>query len=132
MLKVSHTEDFSESQCLLFLFHAVESLAQAEELCRRVYFPIQPPSIGALTLFNGMFKVILSDLISHPHDEVADEDVKHFHDLCRANFQAGIETYELVTTPSYEHTLALSIAVRWARYKVYSTTTNADAETGRR
>lgn len=39
------------------------------------------------------------------------EDLQSVYDLCRTNFQAGIKTYELVTIPSYEHALALSIAV---------------------
>ncbi|RSL41279.1 hypothetical protein CEP54_015874 [Fusarium duplospermum] len=39
------------------------------------------------------------------------EEVKKFHSICHENFQSGYETYEVVTGPTYQHTLILSIAL---------------------
>lgn len=93
------------------MFYAVQDLWQVEELCRRIYFPLEPLSPSELTLFNGMFFVILGDLLSQTHDGLDYEEVKKFHSICHENFQAGYETYEVVTVPTYQHTLILSIAV---------------------
>ncbi|WAO85963.1 Fungal-trans domain-containing protein [Fusarium falciforme] len=99
-----------ETRSLLFLFYAVQDLWQVEELCRRIYFPLEPLSASELTLFNGMFFVILGDLMNQTHDGLDDEEVKKFHSICHENFQSGYETYEVVTGPTYQHTLILSIA----------------------
>ncbi|KAH8721715.1 fungal-specific transcription factor domain-containing protein [Ilyonectria robusta] len=100
-----------DTQSLLFLFHAVHDRSQVEELCRRVHFPLEPLSAGELTLFNGIFLVILGDLKIQKHSSLSEEDVNRFYDICQENFQAGIETYETAMIPSYHHTLALSIAL---------------------
>ena len=76
-----------------------------------MYFPVETPSIGVLTLFHGMLQVILSDLINQEAIGTDGEDLKSLYELCQANFQSGIETYELVAIPSYENALALAIAV---------------------
>ncbi|RTE73794.1 hypothetical protein BHE90_011770 [Fusarium euwallaceae] len=100
-----------ETRSLLFLFYAVQDLWQVEELCRRIYFPLEPLSASELTLFNGMFLVILGDLMSQTHDGLDGDEVKKFHSICHDNFQSGYETYEVVIGPTYQHTLILSIAL---------------------
>ena len=100
---------------MLFLFNPVEDLEQVEELCKRVYFPVEPLSMGEVTLFNGMLFVILSDVISSGEFGSFDEEqlgeMKAYQESCQSNFMAGLETYEVGGIPSYEHALALCIGV---------------------
>ncbi|KAH7148222.1 fungal-specific transcription factor domain-containing protein [Dactylonectria macrodidyma] len=100
-----------DTKSLLFLFHAVQDQSQVEELCRRIYFPLEPLSASELILFNGMFSVILSDLMNHTHENLDEEEVRRFQSVCQENFESAYETYEVVTSPTYQHTLALSIAL---------------------
>lgn len=102
---------YLDTKSLLFLFHAVQDFSHVEELCRRIYFPLEPLSASELTLFNGIFSVILGDFMNHTHDGLDEDEVRQFQSVCQENFQSGYETYEVVTAPTYQHTLTLSIAV---------------------
>lgn len=93
------------------LFYPVENLAQVEDLCRRAYFPISPILTGELVLLNGMLSVLLSELMHFPQPGICREEVEYSHNICRENFEVGIETYEVMAVPRYENALALCMAV---------------------
>lgn len=76
-----------------------------------MYFPVDPVTIGANTLFNGYLSILLRDIDFTANPEIDPEEANRMHDLCHANFKAGIETYEVMAVPTYEHILILCIAV---------------------
>ncbi|TEA17699.1 Thioredoxin domain-containing protein [Colletotrichum sidae] len=95
---------------VLFLFYAVENRAQVEDLCRRVYFSVEPVTIGEITLLNGFLSVLLRDINFDAHPEFSPEEVSRLYNLSYASFKAGVETYEVMAAPTFEHTLILSMA----------------------
>lgn len=101
----------SETQSLLFLFHPVHDLAQLETLCQRIYFPVNPLSTGELTLFHGMLYFSMWELQCTPGSGLSPDEVQRYRDICWTNFQAGLDTHELAAIPTYENTLALTMAV---------------------
>ncbi|GJN85500.1 hypothetical protein PLIIFM63780_009067 [Purpureocillium lilacinum] len=99
-----------ETQSLLFLFHPVHDLAQLETLCQRIYFPVNPLSTGELTLFHGMLYFSMWELQCAPGSGLSPDEVQRYRDICWTNFQAGLDTHELAAIPTYENTLALTMA----------------------
>ncbi|KAL3296085.1 C6 transcription factor [Colletotrichum asianum] len=97
-------------QSILFLFYAVENRVQVEDLCRRVYFSVDPVTIGEVTLLNGFLSVLLRDIDFEKHPEFDPQETSRVYNMCHANFKSGIETYEVMAVPTFEHTLILSIA----------------------
>ncbi|KAF4829373.1 hypothetical protein CGCTS75_v006740 [Colletotrichum tropicale] len=97
-------------QSILFLFYAVENRVQVEDLCRRVYFSVDPVTIGEVTLLNGFLSVLLRDIDYEKHPEFDPQETSRVYNMCHANFKSGIETYEVMAVPTFEHTLILSIA----------------------
>lgn len=65
-----------------------------------------------MTLFNGMIAILLEeqDMMRHRNSQ---EHVQNnsFRAACETNFQAGVEKYEVLAIPTYEHALILSLAV---------------------
>lgn len=111
LAKLSSKPDHS----ILFLFYAVENRIQVEELCRRVYFSVEPVTIGEVTLLNGFLSVLLRDIDFESNPEFSPEEANRLYTMCNSNFKAGVETYEVMAVPTFEHTLILSIAVSKAR-----------------
>ncbi|KAK1517642.1 uncharacterized protein CCOS01_11899 [Colletotrichum costaricense] len=79
---------------ILFLFYAVENRIQVEELCRRVYFSVEPVTIGEVTLLNGFLSVLLRDIDFESNPEFSPEEANRLYTMCNSNFKAGVETYE--------------------------------------
>ncbi|KAL0936360.1 C6 transcription factor [Colletotrichum truncatum] len=97
-------------QSVLFLYYAIENRLQVEELCRKVYFSVDPVTTGQVTLLNGCLSVLLRDIDFEKHPELNPEETSRFYNLCYTNFKTGIETYEVMAIPTLEHTLILAIA----------------------
>ncbi|KAK6213861.1 c6 transcription factor [Colletotrichum tabaci] len=95
---------------VLFLFYAVENRKQVEDLCRRVYFSVEPVTVGEITLLHGYLSVLFKDIDFEARPEFNREETDRYYKLCDANFKAGVETYEVMAVPSFEHTLILFIA----------------------
>jgi hypothetical protein len=98
-------------QSILALYHPVDGISQVEELCKRIYFPFESLAVGEITLFNGFMTVLLRDVVAQPQETLSSDETEKYYALCRANFGHGIKSYDVMLTPSYQHTLALSIAV---------------------
>ncbi|WQF84809.1 hypothetical protein CDEST_09823 [Colletotrichum destructivum] len=95
---------------VLFIFYAVENRKQVEDLCRRVYFSVEPVTIGEITLLHGCLSVLLKDIDFEARPEFNREETDRYYKLCDSNFKAGVETYEVMAMPTFEHTLILFIA----------------------
>ncbi|KAH0846866.1 hypothetical protein FOPE_11223 [Fonsecaea pedrosoi] len=86
-----------------------------ERLCQKVYFPVEPVSLGHVTSMHGLLFYVLQDCIvmRDPLGEIY--DLPGSSTQCARNFSAGIETYELLAIPSFESILALTIAIMKAQ-----------------
>ncbi|RTE84707.1 hypothetical protein BHE90_000774 [Fusarium euwallaceae] len=85
-------------------------MKQVEDLCRRVYFPVQAVTVGELTLLSAMLAVILCVFQSFPRPEFSDQEITKYYAACKENRLTGIETYEVNMIPTFEHCLVLYIA----------------------
>lgn len=91
--------------------HPIPDLELIKTLCQRVYFPVDPVSIGDLTLLNGvMFYALWEMQLRNDHD-LDPLDIARYKGICDANFRAGVEVAEIAAVATYEHTLALNLAV---------------------
>lgn len=97
------------SDCLLTLYFPID-MKKVEDLCRRVYFPVQAVTVGELTLLSALLAVILCSLESFPQPEFSEEEVAKYQALCKENQLTGIETYEVNMVPAFEHCLVLCMA----------------------
>ncbi|KXH34802.1 hypothetical protein CSAL01_00383 [Colletotrichum salicis] len=89
---------------------SLENRIQVEKLCRRVYFSVEPVTIGEVTLLNGFLSVLLRDIDFESNPEFSAEEANRLYNMCNSNFKAGVETYEVMAVPTFEHTLILSMA----------------------
>lgn len=95
--------------------HAIIDVTFVEHLCQRVYFPTEPVSIGHVTSVNGILHLLLREyhMTQQPLDKAW--DTRRFLEQAGRNFELGVESFKLLTIPSFENVLALTIAVSIAR-----------------
>src|SRR4051812_43378514 len=84
-----------------------------EHLCQRVYFPAEPASIGHVTSVNGILYLLLReyDMLQQSAVLGPEWDVKQLLAQAKRNFDLGIQSFDLLTVPSFENVLALTISV---------------------
>lgn len=110
-MKPKSNSHLAGTQSILFLLFGVNDKAQVEDLCRRIYFPIEPLSAADMTLFHGMLAILMVEQECIGDDELQEPDKIQLRSVCEANFQAGVERFEIMAIPTYEHALILSLAV---------------------
>lgn len=69
-------------------------------------------TVGEITLLHGYLSVLFKDIDFEARPEFNREETDRYYKLCDSNFKAGVETYEVMAVPSFEHMLILFIAVR--------------------
>lgn len=91
--------------------YAITDLPLVEHLCQRVYFPTEPVSIGHVTSVNGILHLLLREyeILKKPLGE--GWDAKQLSAQASRNFDIGIESFEMMTVPSFENVLALTLGV---------------------
>lgn len=82
-----------------------------EDLCRKVYFPSNPFSMGELTLMNGMLSFVFAEYSINVDASLSSSDCITYAKLCEENFIAGLQDYECLVTPSLENIQCLMIGV---------------------
>lgn len=82
-----------------------------EELCRRIYFPIEPISRDQLMLFYGAMSLIARSVDLHPEHQLSEQEVDSTRRLCEKKFFQGVQTYEVMALPSRSRVFALYLAV---------------------
>ncbi|CEJ89795.1 hypothetical protein VHEMI05620 [[Torrubiella] hemipterigena] len=91
---------------LLPQYHPVTEFADFERLSQRIYFPLEPLTIGEVTSFHGMLSFLMWELGQHPTTEPI-EDLEMYQRACNSNFELGIETNEIAAIPSFYNATAL-------------------------
>ncbi|KAM5345682.1 hypothetical protein ACJ41O_011543 [Fusarium nematophilum] len=105
------------TESLLFTFYGISGCTQVEDLCKRIYFPVELVSTGEVTLFNGILSIILRELISLAPESHLTQDIKYYQTVCEKNFQMGAETFEVMAIPTTENAMILSLAMIHAQTK---------------
>ncbi len=103
--------NFLAFQSLLVILHPISDLEILKSLCQRIYFPVDPVSVGDLTLLNGMLFFALWEIQLRSDHDLDPQEVAQYRVICDANFRNGVESAEIAAVATYEHTLTLSIAV---------------------
>jgi hypothetical protein len=83
-----------------------------EDLFRKVYFPTEPLSVGHVTAMHGILLCLLKEFIAFKDPLAEKYDLPSYMPTIEKNFNAGLETYEMLAVPSFENVLALVLAVR--------------------
>ncbi|RSL52221.1 hypothetical protein CEP54_011019 [Fusarium duplospermum] len=89
---VALQENLPPADFVIRLLRAAQE--QVEDLCRRVYFPVQAVTVGELTLLSSMLAVILCVFQSFPRPEFSDQEIAKYEAACKESRLTGIETYE--------------------------------------
>lgn len=85
--------------------------ALIEHFCQKVYFPVEPISVGTLASMYGVLYMLLKEfeLLQNPLAKRYDLSYHVAH--CGKKFDSLLETYEIVVVPSFENVFALTMWV---------------------
>ncbi|KAL2829642.1 hypothetical protein BJY01DRAFT_227761 [Aspergillus pseudoustus] len=91
--------------------HPITDLPMVEDLFRKVYFPTEPLTIGHVTAMHGILLSLLKEFIGLKDPLAEKYDLPSYMPTVEKNFNAGLETYEILAVPSFENVLSLLLAV---------------------
>ena len=91
--------------------HSIADVPLIEYLCQRVYFPTEAVGIGHVASVNGIMHLLLREFEITQDPLGGDWDTKQLMTQAGRNFDLGVESFELLTVPSFENTFALTLAV---------------------
>ncbi|KAF2260489.1 hypothetical protein CC78DRAFT_536366 [Lojkania enalia] len=86
-----------------------------ERLCRKVYFPIEPPSPGHVAAMLGILCNCFKEFIATSDPLLEKYDLKTHLEICEQSFKVGIETFDVLAVPSLENILALTLGAMRAQ-----------------
>ncbi|KAI1368129.1 hypothetical protein F5Y08DRAFT_326165 [Xylaria arbuscula] len=95
--------------------YVVSDITFIENICRRVYFPTDPVSTGLTTAMYGLLHFLLKEISILGEPLGTEYDLKTYVTHCKRNFNAGIETYNILVIPSFENILSLTLGVIMAQ-----------------
>ncbi|KAF5674977.1 transcriptional regulatory [Fusarium heterosporum] len=90
---------------------AVTDIRLIEHFCQKVYFPSEPVTLGDITSVNGMMRLILREFIITEESLGPEYDLKELKAQAERNFDLGLETFEMLTVPSFENVLVITTAI---------------------
>ncbi|KAL2862729.1 Zn(II)2Cys6 transcription factor [Aspergillus lucknowensis] len=102
---------FKERTPLFLVSNPINDLSLVEDLFRKVYFPTEPVSIGHFTAAHGILLSLFKEFIGMKDPLTEKYDFSAHLPTCEKNFNAGIETYEILAVPSFENILSVLLAV---------------------
>lgn len=95
----------------LFSFYGLYAWNIFEDLCRKIYFPIEPIPKDYVVLFYGAFSSIARSVELPPEHQLNKQDLELTRRFCEEKFFQGVQTYEVMALPSRERVFALYLAV---------------------
>jgi hypothetical protein len=94
---------------------ALTDVRLIEHLCQRVYFPTEPVTLGHITSVNGIMRLILREFIITKDSLAEEHNLEELKAQAERNFDRGLQTFELMTVPSFENILAITAAVSYTQ-----------------
>lgn len=107
---LSHTNTYKEESAV-FSFYGLYAWKVFEDLCRRIYFPIEPVSKDQLVLFYGTVSSIARSVDLPKEHQFNEQELELTRRLCEEKFLQGVQTYEVMALPNRERIFALYLAV---------------------
>lgn len=95
----------------MFSFYGLYGWKVFEELCRRIYFPIEPIPRDQLVLFHGAISSIARNVDLPEGHQLNKQELDLTRRFCEERFFQGVQTYEVMALPSRERVFALYLAV---------------------
>lgn len=86
-----------------------------EHLCQKVYFPTEPVTLGHITSVNGIMRLLLREFIITKDSLAEEHNLEELKAQAERNFDRGLQTFELMTVPSFENILAITAAVSYSQ-----------------
>ncbi|KAF5685813.1 transcriptional regulatory [Fusarium circinatum] len=90
---------------------ALTDVRLIEHLCQKVYFPTEPVTLGHITSVNGIMRLLLREFIVTKDSLGEEYNLEELKAQAERNFDRGLQTFELLTVPSFENILAITAAV---------------------
>ncbi|KAG5817939.1 hypothetical protein H9Q74_010097 [Fusarium xylarioides] len=90
---------------------ALTDVRLIEHLCQKVYFPTEPVTLGHITSVNGIMRLLLREFIITKDSLGEEYNLEELKAQAERNFDRGLQTFELMTVPSFENILAITAAV---------------------
>ncbi|SCN83245.1 uncharacterized protein FFB20_07710 [Fusarium fujikuroi] len=90
---------------------ALTDVRLIEHLCQKVYFPTEPVTLGHVTSVNGIMRLLLREFIITKDSLGEEYNLEELKAQAERNFDRGLQTFELMTVPSFENILAITAAV---------------------
>lgn len=95
----------------VFSFYGLYAWNVFEDLCRRIYFPIEPITKDQLVLFYGAVSAIARSIDVPPEHQLNKQELEVTRRFCEEKFFQGVQTYEVMALPSRERVFAIYLAV---------------------
>ncbi|KAI2472279.1 hypothetical protein F4781DRAFT_9715 [Annulohypoxylon bovei var. microspora] len=89
--------------------YIISDISLIDDLCRRVFFPTDPVSIGLVTGVHGLLCMLLRESLTLDDPLGKEYDLKTYITQCEHNFNVGIETYDILAIPSFENVFSLTL-----------------------
>ncbi|KAI0385506.1 fungal-specific transcription factor domain-containing protein [Hypomontagnella monticulosa] len=89
----------------------IDDASLIEILCRGIYFPTEPLSVGHLTSTYGILYSVGKELLLTQNPLCNDFDIHAFVQTCEGNFDMGLKTYDILAQPSFENILGLTLGI---------------------
>ncbi|CAG8087699.1 unnamed protein product [Penicillium olsonii] len=108
-LVIGMLQRFKTRRPIFLSSYAVTDLELVENLCRSIYFPIKPICIGQAASMHGIFYFLLKEYEAMKDILCQQFDFPAQIAQCEKNFIMGLETYEIMSVPSFENILGLTM-----------------------
>ncbi|OTB09589.1 hypothetical protein M426DRAFT_316141 [Hypoxylon sp. CI-4A] len=82
-----------------------------ETLCRSLYFPTEPLTVGHLTSTYGILYFIGKEFLLTQSSLCNEFDLHAFTRTCEDNFDIGLKTHDILAQPSFHSILGLTLGV---------------------
>ncbi|KAG6356698.1 hypothetical protein INS49_014572 [Diaporthe citri] len=92
-------------------FYGLYAWKVFEDLCRRIYFPIEPIPKDQLVLFYGAVSAIARSIDVPPEHQLNKQELDLTRRFCEEKFFQGVHTYEVMALPSRERVFAIYLAM---------------------
>jgi hypothetical protein len=90
-----------------------------ERLCQKVYFPTRDISTGDVAAMHGVLYWLMKEYLSRNDDFAKRFDLATHFKSCKSSFEAGIKSHNIITVPSFENVIALTMGVSILFFREY-------------
>ncbi|KAJ5806376.1 fungal-specific transcription factor domain-containing protein [Penicillium pulvis] len=106
-LVLAMLRSYQDEKPLFLSSYPFSSLSLVEDICQKVYFPMRPVSAGNVAAMHGILYFLMKESTMRK-DALSKELNLEGHILnCKKSFEAAIESFDVLTVPTFENVIAL-------------------------